>query len=259
MKLILLLALCAPFGTTQGREVFSPEPAADMAARNTWPGDLTVDSLATVAVAEYDGRPIRVAGAVRVPLTFQPSGPVTLMEAITRPGGLRAVAASQILVTQTQTGPDGRAASLTRRVSVQALIDGTDAEANMHLWGGDEVRVPEAGRVFVVGSVKRPGAFVVQDGGESSVLKMLTLAEGVAPNAGRRAYIYRQKASGGRNEIKIELSKIMDRDERDITLLANDILYVPDSHSRRLGRTILEELLVFGGAAGATGPIYGAR
>jgi polysaccharide export outer membrane protein len=228
MKLILLLTLCAPLGTTQGR------------------------------VVEYGSRPIRVAGAVRDPLTFQASGPVTLLEAITRAGGLTAAAGLEILVNKTQTGSDGQPASLMQRVSVKALIDGTDAEANMHLSGGEEVRVPEAGKVFVVGNVKRPGAFPVQDGAESSVLRMLALAEGLVPNAGRQAYIYR-KASGGKNEIKIELSQILDRKAPDATLRANDLLYVPDNHSRRLGRTILEELLLFDATARATGPICGAR
>jgi polysaccharide export outer membrane protein len=219
---------------------------------------LLVAPVVTVTVAEYGGRPISVAGAVRDPLTFQASGPVTLLEAITRAGGLTAVAGSEILVSKTQTGPDGQPTSLIERVSVQALIDGTDAEANMVLSGGEEMRVPGASRVFVVGNVKRPGAFVVQDGDESSVLKMLALAEGLVPNAGRQAYIFRE-ASEGKNEIKIELSKIMDRNAPDATVLANDILYVPDNRTRRLGRTILEKLVLFGGTAGATAPMYGAR
>jgi polysaccharide export outer membrane protein len=220
---------------------------------------LIVAPVVTVAVAEYGGRPISVAGAVRDPLTFQASGRVTLLEAITRAGGLTAVAGSEILVSKTQTGPDGQPNSLIERVSVQALIDGTDAEANMVLSGGEEVRVPGAAKVFVVGNVKRPGAFVVRDGAESSVLKMMALAEGLVPNAGRQAYIYRREASEGKNEIKIELAKIMDRNAPDVTLLANDILYVPDSRTHRLGRTILEKLVLFGDTAGATAPMYGVR
>jgi polysaccharide export outer membrane protein len=314
MKLILLLTLCAPLATTQGRAVFSPKSAANLPAQRIGPRDpiailvyglpelsrsvrvgtagmirlpllkepiqgegmmpndlentvgkameeegLLVAPVVTVTVAEYGGRPISVAGAVRDPLTFQASGPVTLLEAITRAGGLTAVAGSEILVSKTQTGPDGQPTSLIERVSVQALIDGTDAEANMVLSGGEEMRVPGASRVFVVGNVKRPGAFVVQDGDESSVLKMLALAEGLVPNAGRHAYIFRREASEGKNEIKIELSKIMDRNAPDATVLANDILYVPDNRTRRLGRTILEKLVLFGGTAGATAPMYGAR
>jgi polysaccharide export outer membrane protein len=314
MKLILLLTLCAPLGTTQGRVIFSPETAANLPAQKIGPRDLIVvqvygspelsrsarvgvdgmirlpmlkqriqgegmmpndleitvakaleeeglivDPLVTVTVAEYGSRPISVAGAVRDPVTFQANGPVTLLEAIARAGGLTAAAGSEILVSKSQTGRDGQPTSLVQRVSVQALIDGTDAEANMHLSGGEEVRVPEAGRVFVVGNVKRPGAFPVQEGAESSVLRMLALADGLVSSAGRQAYIYRREVSGGKNETKIELSKIMDRKAPDATLLANDILYVPDNHTRRLGLAILEKLLLFGGTAGATGPIYGAR
>jgi polysaccharide export outer membrane protein len=220
---------------------------------------LIVDPLVTVTVAEYGSRPISVAGAVKEPLTFQATGPVTLLEAVTRAGGLTAVAGSEILVSKMQTDADGQPASLMQRVSVKALIDGTDAEVNLHLSGGEEVRVPEAGKVFVVGNVKRPGAFPVQDGAETSVLRMLALAEGLIPNAGGQAYIYRHEATGGKNEIPIELAKIMDRKAPDAILVANDILYVPDNHTRRLGLAILEKLLLFGGTAGATALLYGTR
>ena len=83
-----------------------------------------------------------------------------------------------------------------QRVPVRGLIDAADPEANLKLVGGEEIRVPEAGKVFVVGNVKKPGAFSVEDGGETSVLKMLALAEGLAAYAGKQAYIYRREASG---------------------------------------------------------------
>jgi polysaccharide export outer membrane protein len=220
---------------------------------------LIVDPLVTITVAEYSSRPISVAGAVKEPLTFQASAPVTLLEAITRAGGLTPVAGSEILVSKTQTGPGGQPTSLMQRVSVKALIEGTDPEANLRLSGGEEVRVPEAGKVFVVGNVKRPGAFPVQDGAETSVLRMLALAEGLAPFAGKLAYIYRREASGSKNEIPIELNKIMLRKAPDAPLLANDVLYIPDNRNGRLGLAILEKLLLFGGTAGATALVYGSR
>jgi polysaccharide export outer membrane protein len=220
---------------------------------------LVVDPLVTITVAEYSSRPISVAGAVKEPLTFQASAPVTLLEAITRAGGLTPVAGSEILVSKTQTGPGGQPTSLMQRVSVKALIEGTDPEANLRLSGGEEVRVPEAGKVFVVGNVKRPGAFPVEDGAETSVLRMLARAEGLAPFAGKLAYIYRREASGSKNEIPIELNKIMLRKAPDAPLLANDVLYIPDNRNGRLGLAILEKLLLFGGTAGATALVYGSR
>lgn len=217
---------------------------------------LVVDPFVTVTVAEYASRPVSVAGAVKAPLTFQASAPVTLLEAITRAGGLTPEAGPEILISKTQPGPDGQPASLIQRVPVKALIDVADPEVNLKLTGGEEVRVPEAGKIFVVGNVKKPGAFPVQDGSESSVLKMLALAEGLMPYAGRQAFIYRREASGSKNEIPIELSKIMDRKAADAPLLPNDILYIPDNHGKRLGMAALEKLLLFGSTAGATALIY---
>jgi len=218
---------------------------------------LLVDPFVTVTIAEYSSRPVSVAGAVKNPLTFQASAPVTLLEALTRAGGLTADAGSEILVSKTQPGPDGDPTSLIQRIPVKALIDAADPDANLKLSGGEEVRVPEAGKVFVVGNVKKPGAFAVQEGSETSVLKMLALAEGLAPYAAKQAYIYRREASGSKNEIPIELSKIMDRKAPDATLLPNDILYVPDNHGKRLGMAALEKILLFGSTAGATALIYG--
>ena len=220
---------------------------------------LIVDPMVTITVAEYSSRPISVAGAVKEPLTFQASAPVTLLEAITRAGGLTPVAGSEILVSKTQTGSGGQPTSLMQRVSVKALIEGTDPEANLRLSGGEEVRVPEAGKVFVVGNVKRPGAFPVEDGAETSVLRMLARAEGLTPFAGKLAYIYRREASGSKNEIPIEINKIMLRKAPDAPLLANDVLYIPDNRNGRLGLAILEKLLLFGGTAGATALVYGSR
>jgi len=194
---------------------------------------------------------------VRAPLTFQASGPVTLLEAITRAGGLTSEAGSEILISKSQPGPDGEPTSLVQRIPVKALIDSGDPESNLKLTGGEEIRVPEAGKVFVVGNVKKPGAFPVQDGAETSVLKVLALAEGLASYAGKQAYIYRREASGSKNEIPIELGKIMERKAPDATLLANDVLYVPDNHGKRLGIAVLEKLLLFGSTAGATALIYG--
>jgi polysaccharide export outer membrane protein len=217
---------------------------------------LIVDPFVTITVAEYSSRPISVAGAVKAPLTFQASSPVTLLEAITRAGGLSAETGPEILISKTQPGPDGEEASLIQRVSVKALIDSADPDANIKLTGGEEIRVPEAGKVFVVGNVKKPGAFVVQDGAETSVMKMLAVAEGLAPFAGKQAYIYRREGDGTKNEIPIELGKIMDRKAPDAPLLPNDVLYIPDSRSKRIGLATLEKILLFGATAGATALMY---
>jgi polysaccharide export outer membrane protein len=214
----------------------------------------------TVAVAEYHSRPISVAGAVKQPLTFQALGDVTLLEAITRAGGLSQEAGSEILVSRTTLGPDGLPSTLTQRIGVKALIEAADPDANMKLAGGEEIRVPDIGKIFIVGNVKKPGVYPVQEGSETSVLQALAVCEGLLPFASKQAYMYRREgAAGGKNEIPIELSKIMARKAPDVPMLANDILYIPDRQGRRASVAALEKILMLGTGAGGALVYAGVR
>jgi len=220
---------------------------------------LLVDPVVTVNVAEYRSRPISVAGAVRHPLTFQAFGGVTLLDAITRAEGLSPEAGPEILVSRKQPDENGIAATLTQRISVRALIDAADPELNLKLSGGEEIRVPEAGKVYIVGNVKKPGAFPVRDVGDTSVLKLLALAEGLTPFAAKQAYVYRREAkTSAKNEIPIELRKIVDRKSPDVTLQPDDIFYIPDNRGQRLTVGALEKIAGFG-AATASGVLIWRR
>jgi len=100
--------------------------------------------------------------------------------------------------------------------------------------------------VFVVGNVKKPGAFPLGDGAETSVLKMLAMAEGLAPSPASRHLSIAGKHPGRRTKYPFELNKIMERKAPDAPLLANDVLYVTDSHGAALGFAILEKVMGFG-------------
>lgn len=221
---------------------------------------ILVDPVVTVTIVEYHSRPISVAGAVRKPTTFQAIGAVSLLDAITRAEGLSQDAGSEILVTRRQPGSDGGTVSLVQRIPVKGLIDAADPELNIPLAGGEEIRVPEAGRVFVVGNVRKPGAYSVQDSADTTVLKLLALSEGLAPFASSNAYIYRREASSGnKNEIALELNKIMGRKLPDVPVQPNDILYIPDNRGKRIGLTALDRALGFGSATASGLLIWGAR
>jgi polysaccharide export outer membrane protein len=216
-----------------------------------------VNPSVVITIAEYATRPIRVAGAVRHPLTFDATGPITLLEALTRAEGLSGEAGADILVTRVVTGGVHREVPdkppVTRRIAVKDLIEKADPAANVVLEGGEEVRVPAAGRVFVVGNVKKPGVFPVGDeGAGTSVLKAVALAEGLAPFSAKLAYIYRP-ADGGKVEIPVSLRKIMDRKTPDVILAAGDIFYIPDNRSGRVTASVIDKVVSFaaGTASGA--------
>jgi polysaccharide export outer membrane protein len=211
-----------------------------------------VDPVVTVSIVEYQSRPITVAGAVRMPLTFQATGNVTLLDAISKAQGLAENAGSEVLVSDQAPGPDGKPNTLVHRIPVRELLDGTNPSLNLSLQGGEVIRVPEAGRVFVLGRVKKPGAFFITDGSESSVMKAISLSEGLDTFPSHNAYIYRlEGGTGGRNEIPIDLKKIMDRKSPDVPLMANDILYIPDANGARASLKVLETTVGVGAALGA--------
>ena len=216
---------------------------------------LLIEPAVTVTIVEYFSRPISVMGAVRKPLTFQASGPLKLLDALSRAEGLAPSSGPDILVSH----HDPAHGELIKRIPIRGLIDLADPSLNLTLTGGEEIRVPEAGKVFVVGNVRKPGTFAVQDGSGLTVMKALALSEGLMPFAAKQAFIYRRESAGsGKSEIPIELKRILDRKDADIALEANDILYIPDNTKKRLSMTTLERVITFGSSTASGLLIFGA-
>ena len=211
---------------------------------------LLVDPYVTVTVVEYHSRPISVVGAVKRPITFQAIGIVNLIDALTRAEGLSEDAAGEILVSRTDA--DGNR-TLVQRVPYRQLIDAADPSLNLRLTGGEEIRVPMVSKIFVIGNVKKPGAFSITDNGAMTVLKAVALCEGLTQYSSKVAYIQRTgDKSTAKVEIPVELKKIMDRKAPDVELQPKDILYVPDNSGRRMTANVLDRLAGFGSAT-ATG------
>ncbi|MDX2180555.1 MAG: polysaccharide biosynthesis/export family protein [Bryobacteraceae bacterium] len=207
-------------------------------------GGILVDPIVAVTIVEYHSRPISVMGAVKKPLTFQAVGRITLLEALGRAEGLNEFAGPEILLTQPD--PDQPGKTLLTRFSVRDVLDKSNEETRIELRGGEEIRVPEAKKIYVAGNVKKPGAFPVRDGSPMTVLKALTLTEGVTPFYMKTVYILRPQDDGSKKEIPVELSKILKRESPDVELEPEDLLYIPENTSRKTAVTLAEKASSFG-------------
>jgi polysaccharide biosynthesis/export protein len=198
---------------------------------------ILVDPFVKVTVVEYHSRPIAVMGAVKKPVTFQSVGTVTLLDALARAEGLTETAGTEILLTR---------GDQIERIPVKRLMKDADPALNYLLHGGEEIRVPEAGKVFVVGNVHKPGAFPIRDPADETVLKVIALSEGLTAYASKIAYVYRKDESGVKKEIPVELDKILQRKSPDVSLQIDDLLYIPDNKSRRATITAIDRITMFG-------------
>ena len=208
---------------------------------------LMPDPVVTVSVLEYRSRTVSINGAVVHPLTFQATGEVTLLDAIAMAGGIVSAGATDVLISSRHHNAQGAVEVAVKTVPVRSLLLHADADANILLHGGEEIRVTEASKVFVAGNVVKPGVYTMQGNEDTTVLKALALSAGLQQYSGHVAYIYRRSADGGdRKEIRVPLARIIARKDPDIGLIADDILYVPENNGKRMTARVLAQLSGFG-------------
>ncbi len=210
-----------------------------------------------ISVLEYRSKPVSVVGAVNHPLTFQATGGTTLLDAIAKAGGLTTAVGPTITVTHREQAPDGTMHITVQSIPVKGLIESADPKLNVKLRGDEEVRVPEAGRIFVAGNVKKPGSFAMQDDSDTTVIKALAMSEGLQAYSTKCAYIYREHGVGtAREEISVPLSQIMARKAPDVVLQPDDILYVPENNKSKMTAKVLAQVAGFGSSTAAGMLIY---
>ncbi len=218
---------------------------------------IMVDPVVSVSVLEYGSRPVTVMGAVRTPVTFQAAGTLTVLDALARAGGLATEAGPEILLTRPRAVSASETTPETLHIPVRKLINEAVPELNYRLYGGEQIRVPEAQKIYVLGNVKHGGGFVAKDPTEASVLKLLAQAEGLSPFAQNDGYVYRRDRSGNPVEIEVPVKKILQHKAEDIALLPNDVLYIPDAKGRRLTAEAIDRILGLGSTFATGYLLYG--
>jgi polysaccharide biosynthesis/export protein len=209
---------------------------------------ILVAPIVSAAAMEYKSRQVTVAGAVKAPTIIQATGDLKLLDAVTRAQGIGPDAGPDIMVSSPDKTTGTRKST---RIPIKELLAGKDSSLNISLHGGEEIRVPDAPKLFIAGNVRSPGIYRMTDTGTSSVLKAMALAQGTLPATGKEAYVYRVvEGSNERKEIAVPLRDILHRKAPDVQLQANDILYVPESTKLKYAK-VLERLAGFGESVGS--------
>jgi len=244
-------------GNVQASGVSVRDLEADLTARyRTYFKDPQI----SVTVTDYRSQPVTVAGAVNSPGVVQLRGPTRLMRVLSQAGGLKPEAGDKVVITRplpSNPGTPTAATGLTepnasfylKEVDLLKILDGTDPSANLIVEANDLITVPRAKMIYVIGDVGRPGGYVL-DGHSShlTVLQAIALAGGANKSAAYGSTkILRPTTGGGpRAETQIDLKKIMNSKSPDISLHAEDILYVPNSLAKVVTVRTIETAVTVG-------------
>jgi polysaccharide export outer membrane protein len=199
----------------------------------------------SVSLKEQHSQPITVIGSVKNPMVIQAARQTTLLQVLSQAGGVADDAGSVVVITRPPSAPEepGETGAAkvpsepqTFMISLSDLLDTGNSTFNIPVLGGDVVSVPRAGIIYVVGAVQRPGGFVMQnDRDRMTTLKILSLAGGTTGSAKERQAVILRKnpETGKRDEVPVDLKRVMQLKTEDVMLQPSDILYIPDSSGKK--------------------------
>lgn len=184
----------------------------------------------TLFVDQYASQGASVLGEVTRPGVYPVPGQQQLFDLISAAGGFTEKAGRSITVTHRDQPDKSVTVPLSRNIS-------DDPESNIPILPGDTIIVRKADLVYVVGDVGRPSGFLM-DRGQLTVLQAIALAGGTTRTANLGGARIIRKGPEGITETSVELKKILHAKAPDVTMQADDILFVPTSATKAFaGRT----------------------
>ena len=232
------------------------------------------DPQVTVFVREYRSDPVSVVGAVKVPGVYYIQGPKKLIEVLAMAQGFaegpHMQAGQTIVITHspksfpmTDAGRSQEVEDISSpgdplkeeptawaeisEVPIKELLQSGDPKWNVPIFPGDVVKVVPAGTVYVAGDVNNPGGFPLTDFDQISAIQALAMGGGNKRSADlKNAVVIRVDKDGNRTEEEINMKRILQGKDPDVTLGANDILLIPGSMTKTAALRALETAIQLG-------------
>jgi polysaccharide export outer membrane protein len=175
-------------------------------------------------VVQYTSGSVNVLGEVQSPGRIPVLAPRSLADILALAGGETQTAGEDIEIKRTVNGQEQ-----SEHVRY-APGSSTESLRDLIVSPGATVYVHRAGIIYVLGSVSRPGGYLMINGGTLDVMQALALAQGTNPTAAVGSIrIVRKNADGTIAEIHVPYKQIAGGKVKPATLEHDDVIYVPAS------------------------------
>jgi polysaccharide export outer membrane protein len=223
-------------------EGLTAEEAQGLIEKRLTDGGFVRNPHVTIFVDEASSQGITVLGEVARPGIYPNTSDHKLYAVISEAGGFSQSASRKIAIMR-RNQQDPLRITLPRNL-------GDDMAGNVEIMPGDTITVPRAPIVYVVGDVSRPTGLLV-DNGSMSVLQALALVGGTNHTAKlSAARIIRKDSTGTLTETKIQIKKMLEAKAPDVTLQADDILFIPVSGAKVAASRTIEAAITVGTTVG---------
>jgi polysaccharide export outer membrane protein len=175
-------------------------------------------------ITQYAGASMSVLGEVRNPGRVELLAPHNLADVLALAGGETQYAGNVIEIRHTSgVSPDKELITHSRSNKDSVL-------SSTVVLPGDIVTVRRAGIVYVLGSVNRPGGYVMQEDGELNLLQAISLAYGTNIQAAVGSMrLVRKLPDGQVQEMDVRYRDVVKGKIPPPKLQAEDVVYVPVS------------------------------
>jgi polysaccharide export outer membrane protein len=170
----------------------------------------------TVFIQEFRSNRVTIMGQVKNPGLYELSGATTVLELISKAGGLTAHYGETVTIHR-RTHDSAEEKVLA--INLKRLVDEGEASLDLAILDGDNVVVSQAGVFYVTGEVRRPDAYKLEDG--ITVLKAITKAGGFTASAARKQVKIIRTVDGR--------EQVLERVAMHDVLQAGDVMVVPAS------------------------------
>ena len=184
-------------------------------------GGFVQDPQVAVTIISQPSQTVSVTGEVARPGTFSAFGRQTLGGFLAQAGGLKDTASTTVMLIR-----PGTAGPIRVPLGPEPAFS---PYAEIRIFPGDEIRAGKVGMIYVVGACKNQGVFPLKNTTPTTVINAVALAGGMGYEAAAGSATIFRTTNGHRVEIKISVSDIFKGKAEDISLRADDILYIPSN------------------------------
>jgi len=201
------------------------------------------DPQVSVKIMEFATQDVSVLGLVKNPGTYPITTPQPVLRLLAQAGGLNDAADRHITIE--------RHKDPSQKVEYYLANNADTALSTSPLvYPGDTVIVPRAPVVYILGDVGKPGGYAIAtNDSRLTVLQAIAMA-GSANKTSVTSHIRLiRRSDEGEKDISVPLSDIQKGKKPDITLQANDVLYVPFSWMKNMAMSAANIAAATGSAA----------